>query len=358
MYAAHTRAVVGRRDVVRGAAAFGVIGPALLGDWRPARAETATFIMGYDPLGPTCHIGQYSALAKDFFAKEGLSVKGVAALDNRTAFTQGRSHRLWVKTEAGISEADIGYFDTDQLHHMAAGTVDYYIVDGNHFGCWSVMVAPDSPIQSVADLKGKTIEITPYAVEPFLLHGHMWLHHWLKAPGLDAPKDVTLRTYPWEPTPDLNAYVAEGFKAGKFAAVAVGEPRPLIMEDKRVARRLVTQNQTTHNVEYCCLTVIKRAIVDNDPETAAKIARAFKRARVWAGQNPREAVLTAQAAGYYGKAVPVEPSVKAIECCLSFSAYLDLPQALEEAFARRIESGAIKTDKTPEQLVTLHYRKV
>jgi hypothetical protein len=41
------------------------------------------------------------------------------------------------------------------------------------------MVAPDAPIQSAADLKGKTIEILPYAVEPFLLHGHVWLHHWL-----------------------------------------------------------------------------------------------------------------------------------------------------------------------------------
>ena len=35
-------------------------------------------------------------------------------------------------------------------------------------------------------------------MEPFLLHGHMWLHHWLNAPGLDAPREVTLRAYPWE----------------------------------------------------------------------------------------------------------------------------------------------------------------
>jgi len=32
----------------------------------------------------------------------------------------------------------------------------------------------------------------------------MWLHHWLKAPGLDAPRDVTLRTYPWEALSNMN----------------------------------------------------------------------------------------------------------------------------------------------------------
>jgi ABC-type nitrate/sulfonate/bicarbonate transport system substrate-binding protein len=319
-------------------------------------ADQKTFNMGYDPVGPTCHIGQYAALVKGFFAEEGLRVRGIAALDSRTAVDQGRSHRIWAKTDAGIIEADCGYFDTDQLHHMVAGKVDYYIVDGNHFGCWSVMVAPDGPIQSVADLKGKTIEIVPYAIEPFLLHGHMWLHHWLQAPGLDAPRDVNLRTYPWEALSNLNDYVAEGFKTSKFAAVAVAEPRALLMEDKSIARRLVTQAATTYNKEYCCHTVIKRAIVDNDPEAAAKIARAFKRAREWAGQNQRQAVLAAQAAGYYGAAVPVEASIMAMKCCLGFDSQLDVAQALERALATRIESGAIKTEKTPQELVRLYYR--
>ena len=353
-----THSIVNRRDVVRGAAALGAFGTTLLRDSRPAKATPETFAMGFDASGPTCHIGQYAALAKDFFAEEGLRVRGIAALDNRTAVDQGRAHRLWVKIDTGTTEADFGYFDTDQLHHMVAGKVDYYIVDGNHFGCWSLMVAPNGPIQSVADLKSKTIEIVPYAVEPFLLHGHMWLHHWLKAPGLDAPRDVTLKTYSWEAHSNLNDYVADGFKTGRIAAVVVGEPRPLLMEDKGIARRLITQDATTHDKEFCCLTVIKRAIVDNDPGTAAKIARAIKRARIWAGQHPREAVLAAQAAGYYGAKVPVEASAMAIKCCLSFDSQLDVAQALERALATRIESGGIKTDKTPQELVRLYYRKL
>src|SRR5260370_87278 len=133
---------------------------------------------------------------------------------------------------------------------------------------WSLAAARavDSAQKScVCGHKGQTSETLPFDVETFLLHGHMWLHHWLKARGLDAPRDITLTTMPWEALPGLNDYVAEGFKTGKFDAVAVGEPRPSLMEDKHVARRLVTHNDTTYNNEYCCLTVIKPSTLHNAP---------------------------------------------------------------------------------------------
>ena len=37
-----------------------------------------------------------------------------------------------------------------------------------------------------------------------------------------------------------------------------------------------------------------------------------------------------------------------------FDSQLDVAQALERAFKTRIESGAIKTDKTPQELVRLY----
>jgi hypothetical protein len=47
-----------------------------------------------------------------------------------------------------------------------------------------------------------------------------------------------------------------------------------------------------------------------------------------------------------------------VECCLSFDTQLDVAQALERAFATRIESGAINTDKSPQELARLYYRKL
>ena len=43
---------------------------------------------------------------------------------------------------------------------------------------------------------------------------------------------------------------------------------------------------------------------------------------------------------------------------LGFDSPLDPALALERAFKTRIESGAIKTDKAPQELVRLYYRKL
>ena len=171
----------------------------------------------------------YAALVKGFFAEEGLRVQGMP-VDVRSAVEQGKPHFLWLKTDQGLSEADFGFLDIDQLHHLAAGEIDYYVVEGMNFGCMEVMVPPDSPIKSPADLKGKKIEMNPWCVAPFrAVHGLTFVNEELKAYGLDPAKDVALTPMPWEALPKLNDYVAEGFKTGKFDAVGVTEPQPLML---------------------------------------------------------------------------------------------------------------------------------
>jgi len=302
-------------------------------------------------------LATHAALVKGFFAELGVNVQGYPMLDNRTAFQENRPHRLWVKTDAGVSEADFGFFDMDGFHHMAAGKVPYYIVEGMHFGCQATMVAADSPVKSPADLKGKTVEMIPYFSEPFLLHGHMWSNFWLKAPGYDSAKDLAMAPMPWEAVPRLSDYIAEGFKTGKFDAVIVGEPLTSILEQKKIARTLVRQNDHTYNKEYCCLFAIKQSIVDTQPEKARRIVQAFRRAKQWVAQNPREAVGASQTAGYLPAGLPVEAVVKAT-AEMGFGIPLDLEKALERSIQDRIASGAIKTDKTAKELVRLHYRKI
>ena len=101
---------------------------------------------------------------------------------------------------------------------------------------------------------------------------------------------------------------------------------------------------------------IKRAIVDRQPDKAALIVRAFRRAKQWVAQNPSKAVVAAKAAGYYGATIPVEPSANEA-VSFGFDRDVDLGQMLERAFKERIDAGIIKTDKTPQELVRLHYRK-
>jgi len=300
----------------------------------------------------------HAALVKGFFAEEGLRVQGMMA-DIRSAVEQGKPHFLWVKTDQGLTEADFGFMDIDQLHHMAAGKIDYYIVDGMNFGCMEVMVPLDSPIKSTADLKGKRVEMNPWWVAPFrAVQGLTFVNQELKGHGLDPAKDVTLTPMPWEALPKLNDYVAEGFKTGKFDAVGVTEPQPLLLREQKLARSVFTQTyQAPYNQEYCCLLGIKRAIVDGQPDKAALIVRAFRRAKQWTAQNPAKAVIAAQAAGYYGATIPVEPSASRV-VSFGYDREVDLAQSLERSFKERIDAGTSKTDKNPKDLVRLHYRRI
>jgi NitT/TauT family transport system substrate-binding protein len=300
----------------------------------------------------------YAALVKGFFAEEGLSVQGMA-INTRAAVEGDKPHFLWIKTDKGLIEADFGFLDIEQLHHMAAGNINYYIVDGMNFGCMEVMIPPDSPMKTAADLKGKKVEINPWWVTPFRsVHGLTFVNEELKVHGVDPTKDVALVPTPWDALPKLNDYVAEGFKAGKFDAIGVTDPQGLMLREKNLARPLFTQTfQAPYNQEYCCLFGIKRSIVDTQPDKAAQIVRAFRRAKQWVAQNPEKAVIATQAAGYYPTAAPLLPSANRV-VSFGFDRQVDLEASLERSFQERIKAGWIKTNKTPKELVKLHYRKL
>jgi len=299
----------------------------------------------------------HAALVKGLFAEEGLTVEG-KVIDLKTAVEQNRGSWLLYKTDKGFSEADFGFLDIDQLHKMAAGETDYYVVDGMNFGCMEVMVPPDSTLKSAADLKGKRVQLNPWWFAPFRSStGLTFVNQELRAQGVD-PNDVSFAPIPWEALPKLTDYTTEGFKAGRFDAVGVTEPDPMMLREKKLARPLFTQTyQAPYNQEYCCLFGIKRSIVDNHPDKAALIVRAFRRAKQWVAQNPAKAVIASQAAGYFPAAVPVEPTANRV-VSFGFDRQVDLAQSLERSFQDRIDLGHIKTDKTAKELVRLHYRRI
>jgi ABC-type nitrate/sulfonate/bicarbonate transport system substrate-binding protein len=299
----------------------------------------------------------YAALVQGFFAEEGVNVQPLD-IDPRTAIEQGKpSQWQWVQTDQGLIATDFGFLVMEDLAAMAAGKIDYYIVEGMHVGCGALMVPPDSPVQSPADLKGKTIAIPPWDA-PY--RGHMFFDQELKTAGLEPTTDVTQVLIPWEALPSLNDYVAEGFRTGKLAAVAVQEPLTLLLEGQQLARPLLTMNQAPYNQVYCCLLGIKKTIVERQPDKAARIVRAFRRAKQWTIDNPVKAVTAAQAAGYLPAAIPTEPSADRVSDMYGFDrqGQVDLEHMLEREFKERIAAGAIKTDKTPQELVRLAYRRI
>jgi NitT/TauT family transport system substrate-binding protein len=292
-----------------------------------------------------------AALVKGFFAEEGLNVQG-SVTDVRTAFEQGKSHMLWINAGGTLTEPDFGFMPMGHLHSLAAGQVDYYVVDGVNFGCQAVLVPPDSPVRSAADLKGKTVAIFPAEFAPFYWPSAGFVTRELKASGLEVGTDVSIKPMAWDALPRLGEYLADGVKRGEFAAMASFEPLTAMAQEQNVARVVFAQALD----EYCCLFAIKRAIVDRQPDKAARIVRAFRNAKLWVAQNPVRAVVASQTAGYHPP-TPVGPTAAVVKI-FGFDRQVDLPAMLERAFKTRIDAGVIKADRTPTELVSLHYRKI
>jgi ABC-type nitrate/sulfonate/bicarbonate transport system substrate-binding protein len=101
---------------------------------------------------------------------------------------------------------------------------------------------------------------------------------------------------------------------------------------------------------------IKREIVDRQPDKAALLVRAFRRAKQWVAQNPTKAVIASQAAGYLPATLPVEPSGN-VAVAFGYDRAVDLEQMLERSFRQQIDAGIIQINKAPKELVRLHYRR-
>jgi len=307
--------------------------------------------------GATCFTALDVALLKGFYAEEGLKVEAYP-YDLVTSVEKDKARWL-VKTPEGLREPDFGVVPVESLHNVVNGKIDMYIVDGYNYGCMELMVPPDSDIKSVADLKGKKIAINPWWVSPFQRpHGLSFVDSSLRMAGINPEQDVAIEPIPWDAFKDLASYIQEGFKSGKFAAYGGTDPGPILLRGKNIGRYVVSNTWTQPFASsYCCLLGIKRSLVDNHPEKAAAIVRAIRKARLWTAENPEKAIAIAQAGGFYPAEVPLIPSAERVKS-YGYDRQPDIAKELERYFREKIESGIIQADKTPQELVKLHYRQM
>ena len=100
-----------------------------------------------------CNVGMRIAHERGLFAAEGLE----AVLLNRD-LSGGHDHAAsWVVGPSGPMPADLAVLEYPNLAQIVSGELDYYVVLGEHSGCRQLVVPVRSPIQTVADLKGKRI---------------------------------------------------------------------------------------------------------------------------------------------------------------------------------------------------------
>ncbi len=206
-----------RRDVLRGVAAAGVLGG--IGARPAAAADPVTLRLGY---GGAAEEPVWILIAKPDFGKnqgklykldatrfQGSEKRAQAFEANAIDLSQGSAHGVIFAAAEGVQSKIIASLTRES---KKAFSTAFYVPD-------------DSPIKSVADMKGKIVGINGFSTA-----GHLWLKAALEKHGL-SDKDVTIAPIPFPA-------MQEAMRAGKVDVGEFPQPFAALLEKQAKVRKL------------------------------------------------------------------------------------------------------------------------
>jgi NitT/TauT family transport system substrate-binding protein len=221
-------------------------------------------------LGLTCEAPIFVAQEKGMFAEQGIDVEIV-----RTD---------WDGLREGLAS---GQFQANHtlvmyiLKGVEKGS-DFKITAGVHTGCLRVQVGVNSPIKSVAELKGKKIGVPTNIGSP----PAMFASRTLAAVGIDP--SVEAKEVEWVPTePGL---LGKRLQEGALDAIATSDPIGTILEGGKITRTIADQaKDEPYADEFCCAVVVNGEFARKYPAAAAKVTKAILKGAKWVQENPKAA---------------------------------------------------------------------
>ncbi|MDR1015824.1 MAG: ABC transporter substrate-binding protein [Coriobacteriales bacterium] len=217
--------------------------------------------------GGLCGSPSYIAKELGFWEEEGIDVELVSG-----TFQQQKD---------GLASGQFLVTNGDfQFFPAVNEGLDIKVIGGLHEGCIKLLVPGDSPIQSVADLKGKTIGVdevggTPWAVTSVAL---------AEAdidPGAEAG-EVT-----WAPY-DLTV-LEEVAARGEVDAIAAWDPFGTQAEKDGFRVLVDIGSGNLFGGRYCCFLYASNQGIQESPEKIEALLRGWYRAVEWIAENPEEA---------------------------------------------------------------------
>jgi NitT/TauT family transport system substrate-binding protein len=230
------------------------------------RAASAATIL-FTTYGATCEASTFVAQEKGYFKDEGLDVTLAGAANSGEGFTR-----------LAKGAADAGSYPAWALvpKWLPTGVQlgDVVATAGLQRGCFSLLVAKDSPYQILADLKGQKIAAGPSLR---FIFGEP-----LAQAGLNPLTDID-----WQPGLPWSG-VAAALANKDVAAAPALEPLPATLLATGAARALVVQDMPPMMMDYCCSVVVPGALLRADRSKATAITRAMMRGSAWAAAHPTE----------------------------------------------------------------------
>jgi NitT/TauT family transport system substrate-binding protein len=242
--------------------------PAGCGKKPAADADPGKIKVAY--LGLTCEAPIFVAQEKGLFAEQGVDVE-IVKTD-------------WDGLREGLAG---GQFQANHtlvmyiLKGVEKGS-DFKITAGVHTGCLRVQVAANSPIKSVAELRGKKIGVPNNVGSP----PAMFASRTLAAVGIDPTVEAKEVTWvAMEP-----GLLGQRLQQGELDAVATSDPIGTILEGNKVAKTVADQaKDAPYADEYCCAVVVNGEFAKNYPAAAAKVTKAILKGAKWVHENPKAA---------------------------------------------------------------------
>lgn len=218
--------------------------------------------------GALCHAPLQVAMEEGFFDAEGIKWERVdfGGADIQAAL--------------GAGTIDAGFGLIGKFVQPIENGLNMVVTAGMHTGCTKIMVRADSDINSIADLKGKTIGVSSLAGSEAVTAKRA-----LYKAGVDISADGGDVEFAVYSTTDQPIALLNG------AVDAISTPDPVAtnaVEEYGYKVLLDTAVTEPYASEYCCVSFVSAEVANEHPEIAAAYTRACLKASAWVAEHPLE----------------------------------------------------------------------
>lgn len=239
----------------------------VLGAWGAQGKDLNHVKIAYSP--NLCQAPLHIAVEKGFFEAEGVKAENIQV---------DAAH---VQEAIGAGQVDVGAGLISKFLQPVENGLPIKFVFGLHKGCIHVLVPKDSPIKTIAQLKGKRVGVPGLADA-----GTLILKRALTMEGISVDvknSEVEFIVYERNNLPQV-------LEKGLVDAIALGDPQASIVAEQLNLVKLIDTSKTApFNEEYCCAIFLTAKFAKKNPELAAQVTKALLKASAWVKAHPEEA---------------------------------------------------------------------
>ncbi len=187
-------------------------------------------------------------------------------------------------------EINAGYGLTGTLMQPISNGLEIAFVTGLHRGCTKFYSKKGSGIDSLEDLKGKTIGVASLSDSAPIQLKRKLYSLGFKVNGSDA--DIQFVTYAMTDLPTA-------LDNGAVDAIGIHDPVDYNAEKNYDFNKILDIGEDeVFSQEYCCQAYVSQELIKNNKEGAAAYARAIQKAAAFVQANPEEAARLQVENGY------------------------------------------------------------